>query len=276
MPRHGCQAELPAAQEPTEEPRIRARAWRARPKASTAAASGPRPGGSPARDRFTGRGAGDAEGGGSGSGGGNPAAEQHVGGVGELKVGGTTVTAAQAQLYGLKLSDLARRFDGSTGGGRPAGGRGTGGQRQQQQQQQQQQRRRGGWGGGQGRGREREGVVRVGGERGSSFGSLDDARHCIFQPRGKSPARLAAARAAGFAGAGARPPDEDAGRGGVFRRPGEGPTAKDLEVRTEVGGARGSRARWRGGGGGGWVLEKRAGVGPTGAGGWFPPAGVRF
>ena len=146
-------------------------------------------------------------------------------------VGGVCVTAAMARLKGLDLDALAQRFDRSTrsslsvGAHREAPGEDA--------------RCRSG----KGDTHASAGVARGAGERGwandassrsrlsQAFAKLSDAQHCIFKPRSKSPARRAAAKAAGFGGKG---DDQDNGPvDGGFRPNGGGPTRAELEVRVE-------------------------------------------
>jgi len=144
-----------------------------------------------------------------------------------IEVGAVRVTDVTARLFGLDLNALSRRFSG--GDGARAAGDGGGGKA---------------WGGGVDR------VLRPAYEKllapshaksaalaqaAGGFAKTGDARHCTFRPRGKSAARLAAARAAGFAGSGGGPggnDDNEEDSGGGFR-PSGAPSAREREVEAE-------------------------------------------
>jgi hypothetical protein len=144
-------------------------------------------------------------------------------------VGKVRVTAAMARLKGLDLNALAQRFDRppekgtckAKNGGRSSN---TNGAKDAQ-------------GGAKGGGDARNG--RSGNKIESSnrqhlsqdFAKLSDAKNCTFKPRGKSPARRAAARAAGFTVKDDKNNNDevDAAFGG-FRPSGSGPTRAEIEV----------------------------------------------
>lgn len=146
----------------------------------------------------------------------------------EVVVGKVRVTAAMAKLKGLDLNALAQRFD------RPpeksASNTKSGSSNNANAAKDARAKERGGDGTGGRSGRSRvEASNRPHLSR--DFAKLSDAEHCTFRPRGKSPARRAAARAAGFTvkddnnNSGV---DEDAFGG--FRSSGSRPTRAEIEV----------------------------------------------
>jgi len=147
----------------------------------------------------------------------------------EVVVGKVRVTAAMARLKGLDLNALAQRFD------RPpekkASDTKSGSSNNVKTAKDAQAKDRGGDVSG-GRSGSRSRVEASNRQHLSrDFAKLSDAKHCTFKPRGKSPARRAAARAAGFTvkddnnNSGV---DEDAFGG--FRPLGSGPTRAEIEV----------------------------------------------